>query len=473
VRNYYTKYNCVMKKYWPIALLFLLFLGLYRFIFNLYFTQDDFFHLKMSLASNFSDFINFFSFENHFGYHFYRPISTQVYNFVVVSLFGYNPFFFHLVSFFFFIANCFLVFKIMNKIIQKETFAWLAAFLYGVNASNVGSLSYIANFQEISMAFFAFLTFWFYINKNRIFILIFIFALLSKETSLVLPFIIIAYELLLGDKKWQRVLPLFLILGIYGILKISAGLPKVSVYQPIFSLKKILNSFFWYFLWGLGLPEMLIDFVGPGLKFNPELFIRFGKEMLVYFVGVFAFLGLFIFGLLKLPKIDRKTIIFFFLWFFVGLIPVIFWPLHKYVYYLTLPLLGLSAAMTIVLKSFSKPLCYLGIFLLTVLSVVTINLYQKTYWVINRAKMSQKIIEEFQKDYPILPKGAVVYFVNDPVYQRIPGFGNSSTQAYYALSGENAIQLLYHDLSARVYYEDIQKPQENTEKLIKIVAKIQ
>lgn len=469
------KYNCGMKKYWPIAPLFLLFLGLYRFIFNLYFTQDDFFHLKMSLASNFTDFINFFSFKNPFGYTFYRPISTQVYNFIMVSLFGYHPFHFHLVSFLFFIANCFLVFKIVNKIIQKENLAWLAAFLYGVNASNIGSLSYFSNFQEISMAFFAFLTFWFYINKNQIFILIFILALLSKETSLVLPFIIMAYELLLGDKKWQRFLPLFLILGIYGILKISAGLPDVSVYRPIFSLKKILNSLFWYFLWGLGLPEMLIDFIGPGLKFNPGLFLQFGKEMRVYFVDVFAFLGLFMFGLLKLQRKDRKTIIFFFSWFIAGLIPVIFWPSHKYVYYLTLPLLGLTALLAIVLRNTSRFGYYFGILLLIIISVTTINFSQKTYWVINRAKMSQKIIEDFQKDYPILPKGAVVYFVNDPDYPKIQGFGNSSTQAYYALSGENAIQLLYNDQTIRVYYEDLEKPPEllqNSSNIIIMTAKI-
>ena len=91
------------------------------------------------------------------------------------------------------------------------------------------------------------------------------------------------------------------------------------------------------------MPEILTDFIGPGFKFNPELFIKFGREMLVYFVGVFSFIVLFIFGLLKLHKKEIKIVFFFLLWFAIGLIPVIFWPEHKYVYYLTMPLLGLTA----------------------------------------------------------------------------------------------------------------------------------
>jgi len=461
-----------MKKYWPILLLSLLFLGLYHFIFTLYFTQDDFFHLKMSLVNNFSDFLNFFSFNNSYGYTFYRPLSTQVYNFIIVSLFGYNSFIFHLVSFIIFIANIFLVFKIIHKILQKEGIAWFGAFLYGVNASNIGSLTYISNFQEIGMAFFVFLTFWLYLNNSRVFILTFIFALMSKETSLILPFILIAYELLLGNKNWRKTLPLFLILGLYGILRFSSGLPEISAYQPIFSLRKIINSYFWYFLWGLGLPEMLIDFIGPGLKFNPELLSKFGKEMLVYLIDGFSFLGLLVFGLLKFQKKERNVIIFFLLWFVIGLIPIIFWPYHKYVYYLTMPLLGLTASFLIILKNLPKFLFYSSIAILVVISLTTINLSQKTYWVINRANISKRIVEDFKKQYPTLPKGAVIYFKNDPSYPEISGFGNSSTQASYALSGENAIQLLYNDLTIKVYYEDIQQPPEDVEKLIKVIAKI-
>ena len=466
------KYNWGMKKYWPIVLLSLIFLGLYRFIFNLYFAQDDFFHLKMSLVNNFSDFINFFSFKNQFGYTFYRPISTQVYNLVMVSLFGYNPFFFHLISFIFFIANIFLVFKIVNKILQKESLAWLVAFLYGLNASNVGSLSYISNFQEICMAFFTFLTFWFYLKKNSLFLLTFILALLSKEASITFSFIIIFYEFLLGKKNWRKILPLFLVLGIYGIFRLSSGLPDVSVYRPVFSLKKILNSYLWYFLWGLGLPEMLTDFIGPGIKFSQELFINFGREVLVYLIGSFSFFGLLAIGLLKFKKKDFKVVLFFLAWFAVGLMPVIFWPFHKYVYYLTMPLLGLAASLMIILKNAPRFVCYFGILFLIIISVTTTNLSQKTYWVVNRSKISQQIIEDFKKQYPSLPKEAAIYFRNDPNYPTVPNFGNSSTQASYALSGESAFQLLYHDLTIKVYFEDLDKPPENINNLIIVTAKI-
>ena len=72
-----------------------------------------------------------------------------------------------------------------------------------------------------------------------------------------------------------------------------------------------------------------------------------------------------------------------------------------------------------------------------------------------------------------MPKGAQIYWKNDPNYAIIKNWGNSSTQAYYALSvaGRDALQLIYDDNSLKVYYEDIEKPQnfENTFQVVAII----
>ncbi len=462
-----------LKKYWPFILIVVFVLAIYLPIFSLYFTQDDFFHLKMGMISSGGDFFRFFSFQNPYGYSFYRPLTTQVYTFVVKSLFGLQPFFFHLVSFLFFLANIFLVFKIFGKLFKSKSpiLPLGGAFLYAINASNLGSLAYISNFQEIGMAFFLFLSFWLYLENKRIAPLFFVFSLLSKESAIALPLILLGYEFLLGKKEWRKTLPFWLVLGFYLVFRIGGGLPDTSVYQLDFNLKRIINSYFWYLLWGIGLPEMLIDFVGPGLKIDPRFILWYRREAQIMFSASFLFLIILALGILRSSKKEKSKELFFLLWFLVGLLPVIFWPWHKFSYYLTVPLLGLIGFFVVLLKNLPRVLMFVGVFLLLVISLTTISLSWDTYWVITRAKIAENLVNDLKQEYPELPRGASLYFENDPDYPLIIGFGNSSTQAYYTLSGENGPQVIYDDLSLKVYYEDIEKPLEE-EEVYSIIARI-
>ena len=425
----------------------------------------------MAMVNKPQDFFGFFSFKNPYGYAFYRPLTTQVFYFISRSLFGLQSFFFHLIAFVFFLANLILVFKIIEKLAKDSRLGFLAAFLYAINASNLGSLAYLGAFQEVGMAFFFFLTFWLYLKEKRLAFLTFIFALLSRENAIVLPLILIFYEFLLGKKKWRRTVPFWLILAIYAILRLGSGLPNVSIYQPVFDPRKIINGYFWYFVWGLGLPEMLVDFFGPGLKIDPRFILWYRREAQITFGASLLFFILLAIGILKSVKKDKSKEAFFIFWFLVGLLPVVFWPWHKFSYYLTVPLLGLVSFFILLLKNLPKAFFYFGVLALVVISLVTIKLSWKTYWVVNRAKISQNLVSDLKNKYSQLPKGASLYFQNDPDYPKIFGFGNSSTQAYYALSGENGPQVIYNDFDLQVYYEDLEKPPEG-EEVFSLVAKI-
>ena len=303
----------ILKKYFPFLFIFGVVLALYFPVFSLYFSQDDFFVLKMGTANSLSDFLNFFSFRYPHGYAFYRPLTTQVYAFVIKSLFGLQPFFFHFVSFIFFLANLVLIFKIVEKLLKKRNLGFFVCFFYAINASNLGSLAYISNFQEIGMAFFLFLSFWLYLKDKRIAPLFFIFSLLSKENAVVLPLILLGYEYLLGKREWKKTLPYWFILGFYVIFRIGGGLPETAVYQLDFNLKNIFNSYFWYLLWGIGLPEMLIDFVGPGFKIDPRLIIYYRREIQIIFSASLAFVLLLAGSILRSRKSEKNKEAFFLL----------------------------------------------------------------------------------------------------------------------------------------------------------------
>lgn len=464
----------IIKKYFPFFFIFLVVLVVFSPIFSLYFTQDDFFHLKTSQVRTIGEFLSFFSFKTLNNYSFYRPLTDYVYFFLIQSIFGLRPFFFHLTSFLFFLGNLFLIFKIIEKLTKNKNLGFLASFLYAINASNLGSLAYISVFEEIGMSFFLFLSFWFYLQKNRLAVLIFIFALLSRENAVIFPLILLIYEFILARREWKKTLLFWLVLIVYGLLRLGAGLPDVSVYQPVFTPIKIFNSYFWYLLWGIGLPEMLIDFVGPGLKIDPRLILYYRREIQIIFSASLVFVLLLAASIFRSSKKEKPQEVFFFLWFMIGLLPVIFWPWHKFAYYLTFPLLGLVGFLVLLLKNLPKVLIGVGIFLLLVVSLTTIHLSWRTYWVITRAKIAENLVNDLKAKYPQLPQGATLYFENDPEYPLILGFGNSSTQAYYTLSGENGPQVIYDDYRLKVYYEDLEKPPDPPVggEIFSIVAKI-
>jgi hypothetical protein len=266
------------------------------------------------------------------------------------------------------------------------------------------------------------------------------------------------------------------------------GLPKDVNYSPVWSIRKVFNSLGWYTGWGLGLPDMLVDFVGPGLKLNPKLMLWWGNYFKIIFPTSSMIILTLTVSIIYLLFKNRKVFFernfwFLFFWYPVALSPVVLLPWHKFLHYLNPALPAIFGIVFFIILAVYDLLTkknkilarlFLGVFclMLFILSLTSIKLEEKTYWPINRGKIAKNLIEEVRNTYPTLPKGVVLYFKNDPEYPKIsPEWGNSSTQAYYALSGKDAIQLLYNDSTLKVYYEDIEKPPEEGQ-LFSVIAKI-
>lgn len=144
------------KSFFLIITICLISLVLFRKGFFTYFVQDDFFHLNFSKARNISDFINFFSFKNQFGYGFYRPLTTQVFLFFGQVLFGKSYLGFKIVSFIIFCLNILLCYKIFKRLLKEEKASLFACLIYGISSFHLTTLSYLSAFEEIGVAFFFF-----------------------------------------------------------------------------------------------------------------------------------------------------------------------------------------------------------------------------------------------------------------------------------------------------------------------------
>ena len=442
-----------------------------------FFSQDDFFHLRAVFMKNTGDIPAFFTGVSP-EYGFFRPLSRETYNLLMFKTFGLNPLPFHIVNLLLIIINTYIIFLLMKKITSRAP-AVLTSVLYVTNSVHAVELYYLGSVQQLLATTFLSLSVLFFLKHLRkkglnyylISLLSFLLAILSHEMAIVAPgILLLLYFFLISEKKtsfngmFLRILPFTLLALFHFQFILDTSLPSQQAYIPSINLKTVVNNLAWYALWSFGLPESLVDFVGPGLKLNANFFRWFSD----YSVIVFPAFSLMIFslalGILVIKKnilIIKYTFLFLSL-FVVSLSPFLFFPQHKFIYYLSFAILWFNAALSSVLFGFLKStrilqiLAVLIIFSYLLISFQTVNFYKTTYWAAKRANAAKVILNELIKAHPVVKQNTIFYIVDDPNYPDIGiEWGTSSKQAFYILSGSDALKLLYNDSSIETYYQAV------------------
>lgn len=422
---------------------FLVFVFLVSFIlffpsFSIFFTHDDFFHLLLAKAENPVDLINFFNISQRpLGYGSYRPITTQLFYFLGRYVFNLNPFWMHILAFSFFLALLILIYIFSKLITGKIRVSKIAVFLYATSSIHFMSLYFLGAFQEIGAAFFVLLSVILYLlsetfkSKRYILSLIFfILALTSKETGVITPFLIFISGIYLkmsnkysfkfsGIKEIlfsevRRSIAHFLILFIYMYFRIfHYGFVSGDSYIWDFS-SRFINTLFWYALWSFNIPEMLQDFIGPGLNINQNLFKFWSGEIIP--ILTLSGLCILICVILLIKEVNKniKLFIFTLLWFLLSILPVLFLPLHKFTYYLTIPLIVLTLYISYLLTRIKiNYLTYLFITFWLIGSFVTLGLTRQTHWVTKGAQTAKNADDYFQKNKELLLNKKIVFIDTD------------------------------------------------------------
>jgi hypothetical protein len=487
------------RKCLPFIAIFAVVLILYHPVLSTYFSHDDFFHFKVSNPANkpggYLYFLGFHPFSER-GIAFYRPLFREFLYGPLYSLFGLNQIPFRVLSLTLHMTNIYLLYNLLQKVFKKTSISYMAAFFFGISASNVVTLYYLAGgIQTMGATTFLLLSlisFWKYIIENSqshkyYSFIFFLLALSSHEQAVITP-ILLSLILLIKYKykdfivKVFSLWPYFLVTALYVYLNITAiGYSESEAqYQISFNIKSILNSYMWYTGWAFGLPEMLIDFVPPGFRLDPRLMRYWGDSFRIIFPAFFASITLISMFTIKLIKNNKKIffnkkLTLFLIWFPLGLITVIFLPSHKSNHYLYISLPAFWTLISYIVislhKHTSKILFGVLIVSLFVLNTTSAILENETYWAAARGRLAGKIVHQLKKQYPTLPKGATLYFENHPDYPYVAeDWGGTSKQASFALNDQDALQLLYKDPTLKVLYKDIDSLPEG--KVYKLVAPI-
>jgi hypothetical protein len=396
-----------------------------------FFTNDDFFHFVTARAYNLKDFLNFFNlYYPATGFPNYRPLATQVFYFLDWKFFDLNPLPMHILLFILFFGIIILVYKIAKELTKNEKTAILTTALYAVSATHFGQLYFLAT-QEIIYGFFFFLTVWLFIKyldrrKTKFIVysfLSFLLTLASKEPAITLPFVLglIYLFLIWRDKKkielkkiTTLLSPFFLVLAGYLFMRFfHYGFAKGDSYLWAFVPKRIINSLGWYSLWALNMPEMLVDFVGPGLKFNPNLFRYWPSQIIPIFIlfVIQVVLGgyLFLRNLLLSHKTKLNIVILGIIWFVGTLVPVLFLPIHKFTFYLTVPLFGVVMTLGYLLSNLPKWLVYFFLILFFTTSLVSLSLTSRVSWITRGQETAKRIFVHFLMNKEAYSQKTIVF----------------------------------------------------------------
>lgn len=268
----------------------------------------------------------------------YRPIKSIIHVFSY-RLFGLNPQGYHIQSLLVHLLCILFVYLIIYNITKNDIISSISALFFGVHPVHVEAVTFItASFDTIGALFF-FISFYFYIKRDKywqIFSILFSFlAFFTYELTLVLPFIMILYDIVikkkhpLSIKSLKEKIPYFVLLLFYFFARVmvstasrSSYIENSLYYTSLISIK----VFFRYLLliiipFNLNINHTISE--GIFARRNEIISQNVLSQSIFNFNIVLPLLFL-LFILYKSVKVRKKysLITFGIFWFFLCLIPV-------------------------------------------------------------------------------------------------------------------------------------------------------
>jgi len=265
----------------------------------------------------------------------YIPLTLLTYQ-VEYSLFGLQPFVFHLTNLLLHIGSSILVMLIALRLAQDrsrypELIAISTGVLFALHPLNTEAVAWAAARKDILSSFFCFASLWAYLQNDtgkkwyRWAIALFALGLLSKVSIVVLPVLLLLVEEMRGRRAGivKRTAPFFglsLLFGIVAMLGKQLQISKLTLFDQALLWCKSVAFYIWKFLWPSGL-NIVYD------QYTPITLLRAEFYLAVLFIVLVLTLCAMMW---KKHKIFSACV----LWFLVCLTPSIatFWK-NGIVYY--------------------------------------------------------------------------------------------------------------------------------------------
>ncbi len=437
-------------------------LYLYKDSFSAYFFQDDWFTFSISKASSLREFIRFFIPRRDVIY--YRPLGMQVPFFLIRSMFGLNPLAFHVLTFLTHLVNILLVYYLIRLIIKNDYLAVIASFLYGISAVHYIPFLWFSTYPFILGPAVFLMSLIFYlksiIRHQNFFVysvISFILGLFVNEMMVTFPLILLLMCVYLNKfkKNLIHILPFITIDMIYILTRFLFFRPPSDGAYQLAINKEVLLNLRGYVLWLFNWPEeMKAQFVSL-FKINPIFMKGFQFYGISFILSLFIILSVFIIIilpnlLLKKRLVVIKKLIILCLMFISSLVPVLFFPLHSFSYYLPIPLILFLIVLSDFLKIIEScnALQYkISYFLIILLisswyysAIVAVRFNNLIHWAPRRALLSEKLVKQSLGDKKSEPNKKIFIIQN-------------TSENKLALNNQDGLKIIFNDDKIETYYQ--------------------
>ena len=324
------------------------------FIYDLIFLDDDIIVYERFEEISFSDKLTTSFTSNYLGGHYYRPVTLL--SFVVDSAIGHNSLsLYHLSNFIIHLLTSLLLFLILKNMRYSLAISSIASLFFALDPIHINAVGWIAGRGDLLAALFTLSALFFlqkFIRYNDLLQLLIVFvflflAFLSKEVSLLTPFLFAAFlfveerEFVFNKKSIALFIFILISLGSYYTLR---GLLFSEVHIDKFSFTTYYRNF-------LVLPETISKFFIPiGIKALPRI------ELFTSVLGLVILLILVSLSI-KLRNINKSRYYWGMIWFIILMLPgmvistmgqdgFFYWDCRSY-----LPLFGLTLMIAEVFRS--------------------------------------------------------------------------------------------------------------------------
>lgn len=345
-------------------------------------------------------------------------------------LFGENPIPFHLLSLFIHFVNSLLVALVIRRVTKNGRIACFSAILYSASlAVDLDSQLWMVGIYDLLCVLFFLLSLLFFLHRKlALSVIAFVLSLLSKESSFMLPAILLSYHILyerthLDSMKVvtrKRILPAMVATSSFVIIMFLSLLPKILGHVlyvdfpathpyviKLFGTHVVVNL--------VAYPAWMIQTFLPFMRTRDPIFVAF-----VVIFGVFTLWAVKHLFSQRREATVMANVFFFFIWIVLALGPAMFLANHRYGYY---AVYALPAFLAFVLVLFDNairikiPGQFSRIMIIVVATVVCSSMYQshvlfkyRLHDGISRAAIASDIRSGLMRYLPNPPNGAILVF---------------------------------------------------------------
>ncbi len=262
---------------------------------------------------------------------FYRPL--QEFSLMIDHfLWGKTALGYHFTNIVFHTLLVLIVYLLGIRLLASSLAAFAGALFYAIHPIHTEVVTYISGRADSLMAFFGCLSFYLFIkardkNSDKYYIyslIAFFFALLSKESAVIIPFIFLAYTSvcekkgLRGDRSAPvKVVPYFALALVYGFarftfLNFSKNLPETIIAHTSIFVRLAVFM------------QTIVSYLGimvfPVNLHMERTIVDFSKLPRAIMVIDLALIAALVFLCVEFYK-KKKIAVFFIIWYLIGLLP--------------------------------------------------------------------------------------------------------------------------------------------------------